>query len=48
VWSRIADVAELDKLDSMTTEASLDELVALAPQILAGQVKGRVVVRCGT
>ncbi|MDH3680998.1 MAG: acryloyl-CoA reductase, partial [Acidimicrobiia bacterium] len=47
VWSRIADVADTDKLDSLTSEVALADLASLAPEILAGQVKGRVVVRCG-
>jgi acrylyl-CoA reductase (NADPH) len=46
VWARIAEVADLAKLDALTSEASLAELTTLAPAILAGQVKGRVVVRC--
>ncbi|MEM9606718.1 MAG: MDR family oxidoreductase [Actinomycetota bacterium] len=33
-------------LDDMTTEVALKDVPGLAPQILAGQVKGRVVVRC--
>lgn len=46
VWDRIAQVIDGAKLDSMTTEVALGDLPALAPEILAGQVKGRVVVRC--
>ncbi|MEM7095795.1 MAG: MDR family oxidoreductase [Actinomycetota bacterium] len=33
-----------DKLDSLTTEVALADVATLAPDILAGQVKGRVVV----
>ncbi len=47
VWGRIADVIDGAKLDSLTTEVGLADLPALAPQILAGQVKGRTVVRTG-
>lgn len=46
VWSRIADVVEAERLDALTSEVDLDELTALAPAILGGQVKGRTVVRC--
>lgn len=50
VIARLAEVLAVDgvaaRLDSMTTETALGEVAALAPQILAGQVKGRVVVDC--
>lgn len=42
----LADPAVADKLDSITTEVDLAGVPELAPQILAGQVKGRVVVKC--
>lgn len=44
VWGRIADVVDGPKLDALTTEVGLGDLAALAPAILAGQVKGRTVV----
>ena len=41
------ELAELaSRLDAMTREVDLDGVVALAPDILAGQVKGRVVGAC--
>ncbi len=43
-WQRLADTLPLDKLDEMTTEAALEDLPALAEEILAGKVRGRVVV----
>lgn len=46
VWNRIAAVIDHDKLGALTTEVNLDEVSALAPKILEGQVKGRVVVAC--
>ena len=50
VWDRIADVltdTELaGRLDGMTSEVALDAVTDLAPEILAGRVKGRVVVAC--
>ncbi len=42
----LADEALRSRLDDMTTEVPLDHVPDLAPQILAGQVKGRVVVAC--
>ena len=52
VWTRLADVLGgahglPERLDALTTEVALTDLVALAPEILAGNVKGRTVVRCG-
>jgi acrylyl-CoA reductase (NADPH) len=44
VWARIADVLDLDALESMTTEVTLERLPALADEILAGRTRGRVVV----
>jgi len=46
VWAAIADAMDADKLDSMTTEVPLADIASMASDILAGQVKGRTVVRC--
>lgn len=46
VWSRIAAVVDPERLEAMTGEVSLADLPGLAPEILAGRVKGRTVVRC--
>ena len=43
-WSRLAKDLDLGLLDSMTQQAVLTDVPALAEQILAGQVRGRVVV----
>jgi acrylyl-CoA reductase (NADPH) len=43
-WTRIAQELPFDKLDSMTETVALAELPALAPKILEGKVRGRVVV----
>ena len=43
-WKRLASDLPLDKLDSTVSEAGLDDLVALAPKILKGEIRGRVVV----
>lgn len=43
-WGRLAGVLPLDKLDEMIVEATLGELPGLGEDILAGKVRGRVVV----
>jgi acrylyl-CoA reductase (NADPH) len=48
VWGRIAEVVDAAKLDQLTSEVGLADLAGLAPEILAGRVKGRTVVRCET
>lgn len=44
VWQRLAQDLLLDKLDAMTQEISLSRALTIAPEILAGQVRGRLVV----
>jgi acrylyl-CoA reductase (NADPH) len=43
-WARLARDLPQDLLDRMTTEIKLGDLPALAKEILAGKVRGRVVV----
>jgi len=43
-WARLARDMPMDKLDSMIRMAALGELPGLGPEILAGKVRGRVVV----
>ena len=43
-WERIARELPMDKLDAMTSEASLGDLPRLGAEILEGKVRGRVVV----
>jgi acrylyl-CoA reductase (NADPH) len=43
-WQRLARDLPLDKLDRMTQTVPLSALPELAPKILAGQTRGRVVV----
>jgi acrylyl-CoA reductase (NADPH) len=43
-WARLARDLPLDLLESMITEAKLDDLPRLGGEILAGKVRGRVVV----
>lgn len=43
-WKRLGTDLPLDKLDSTVSEAGLSDLMMLAPKILKGEVRGRVVV----
>jgi acrylyl-CoA reductase (NADPH) len=43
-WERIAGNIGLDKLKALTTHVKLDEVPRIAAAIVAGQVRGRVVV----
>ena len=43
-WSRLARDLDVDKLEAMTQEVGLADAIGLGAQILAGQVRGRVVV----
>jgi acrylyl-CoA reductase (NADPH) len=44
-WSRLASDLDRQKLAEITEEISLDDVLAVAPRILAGQVRGRLVVK---
>jgi acrylyl-CoA reductase (NADPH) len=44
-WQRLARDLDIAKLESMTTEIGLDEAIAKAAELMAGRVKGRIVVR---
>ncbi len=43
-WQRLAHDLPLDKLDSTVSEVGLGEVMGLAPKILKGEIRGRVVV----
>ncbi|MDZ4792200.1 MAG: MDR family oxidoreductase [Hyphomicrobiales bacterium] len=43
-WSRLAADLDLAKLDSITVTRPIQDVIALAPEILAGKVRGRVVL----
>ena len=43
-WARLATDMDLAKLDSLTQEIGLGDAVAAGGRILAGQVRGRLVV----
>jgi acrylyl-CoA reductase (NADPH) len=43
-WQRLAHELDMARLDEMTTEVQLADVVATAPQFLEGKVRGRIVV----
>ena len=43
-WALMAAHLDLAKLDAMSTEIGLSEVIAYAPRLLAGQVRGRTIV----
>ena len=46
-WARLAQDLDRGRLASMTQNIGLDEVIGMAPRILAGEVRGRVVVSVG-
>ena len=44
-WSRLAVDLDHKKLSDITQEIGLDQVIAAGAQILAGQVRGRIVVK---
>ena len=44
-WKRLENGLDRQKLASITREIGLSEVLDVAPQILAGQVRGRIVVK---
>jgi acrylyl-CoA reductase (NADPH) len=46
-WRRLATDLDRAKIAAMTTEIGLGDVIGAAPQILAGAVRGRIVVKIG-
>jgi acrylyl-CoA reductase (NADPH) len=46
-WNRLARDLDREKLAAMTTTLPLEAVIATAPDILAGKVRGRIVVEVG-
>lgn len=46
-WSRLATDLDTALLEQLMHEIALDDAIAVAPDLLAGQVRGRLVVRVG-
>ncbi|MDP6288569.1 MAG: oxidoreductase, partial [Acidimicrobiales bacterium] len=43
-WNRLASDLDPKLLEQMTTTFGLDDVFALSPEILAGKVRGRIVI----
>jgi acrylyl-CoA reductase (NADPH) len=43
-WERLGRVLPMDRLDAMTEVSTMEQLPKLAKDILAGQVRGRMVI----
>jgi acrylyl-CoA reductase (NADPH) len=43
-WRQLAEHLDLEKLDQLTAEISLQEALTTAPLLLQGKVRGRLVV----
>jgi acrylyl-CoA reductase (NADPH) len=46
-WRRLAQDLDKDKLSALTTLRPLAQVTQLAPEILAGNIRGRVVLEVG-
>ena len=46
-WQRLARDLDVAVLEQLMREIALEDALAVAPELLAGQVRGRVVVRVG-
>jgi acrylyl-CoA reductase (NADPH) len=46
-WTRLESDLDRAKMTKMTAEIGLGEVIDVAPRILAGQVRGRIVVKIG-
>jgi acrylyl-CoA reductase (NADPH) len=44
-WARLARDLDVAKLDAITTEIALEDAIAAAADLLAGKVRGRLVVK---
>jgi acrylyl-CoA reductase (NADPH) len=47
-WARLARDLDPALLETMTTEIGLDEAIGAAQGLMAGQVRGRILVRTGS
>jgi acrylyl-CoA reductase (NADPH) len=46
-WKRLSSDLDLGKLDKMTSEITLDQVLGMGNSILEGKVRGRIVVKIG-
>lgn len=47
-WRRLASDLDVSHLERLIHEIDLDDAIGIAPDLLAGQIRGRLVVRVGT
>ncbi len=45
-WQRLGELVEQNYLDKISSEIGLDEVVSAASELMAGNIRGRVVVNC--
>jgi NADPH:quinone reductase-like Zn-dependent oxidoreductase len=43
-WERLSSILNRDHLETLSTTVPMSELLTMAPAILAGEIRGRVVV----
>jgi len=46
-WTRLSRDLDRSRLAGMTQQIGLDDVIDMAPRLLAGEVRGRVVVSIG-
>jgi acrylyl-CoA reductase (NADPH) len=46
-WKRLETDLDRQKLATMTREIALSDVITVAPEILSGSVRGRIVVKIG-
>jgi acrylyl-CoA reductase (NADPH) len=46
-WNRLETDLNREKLAAMTREIGLSDVLTVAPELLAGKVRGRIVVKIG-
>ena len=44
IWQRLAETLPVEKLEAMTAEIDLSQVVFNAPLVLEGDIQGRIVV----
>jgi acrylyl-CoA reductase (NADPH) len=46
-WRRLAQDLDIDRLERLLQDIALDDAIGVAPDLLAGRIRGRLVVRVG-
>jgi acrylyl-CoA reductase (NADPH) len=45
-WQRLGELVEQSYLDKISTEINLEQVINAADELMAGNIRGRVVVNC--